>query len=236
MPAEGPFSNHHPPAAEGFSFMAHSRAVIFANGTLPDTEAARRLLRSDDFLIAADGGCRHALACGRAPDVLIGDFDSLEEGLRESLRRAGSRLLSFPAGKDETDLELAIALAVREGYSSVLIIGGLGGRTDQTLANLSLLADPSRAGTAIVLDDGCEEVLRIGPKTVLHGTAGDIVSLLPFGVPAEGVRTEGLRYPLRDETLLPFNSRGVSNRMLSDTAVISVEKGLLLCIHTRIAH
>jgi thiamine pyrophosphokinase len=215
--------------------MLSKRAVIFANGTLPGVEAARRLLRDGDYWIAADGGCKHALACGRAPDILIGDFDSVPGPVRESLHRAGTRMQSFPAEKDETDLELAIAFASREGYSPILILAGLGGRTDQTLANLSLLADPDLAGCDIRIDDGFEEAVRIGRKTVLHGTAGDVVSLLPFGVPAEGVVTEGLRYPLRGETLLPHKTRGVSNRMLSDTAAVSVERGVLLCIHTRSA-
>lgn len=213
--------------------MAIQRAVIFANGTLPDVDAARLLLREDDFRIAADGGCRHALACGRAPDVLVGDFDSIAEPVRESLRLAGTRLQSYPAEKDETDLELAIAFTVREGYSKILILAGLGGRTDQILANISLLTDPSLAGFDVRIDDGHEEVLRVGHKTVVHGSAGDIVSLLPIGIPAEGVRTEGLRYPLHGESLLPYRSRGVSNRMLSDTATISVERGMLICIHTR---
>jgi thiamine pyrophosphokinase len=213
--------------------MEGKRAVIFANGTLPDLGAARRLLREDDYWIAADGGCKHALACGHAPDVLIGDFDSVPDSVRESLLLAGTRMQSFPAEKDETDLELAIWFALQEGYSSILILAGLGGRTDQMLANLSLLTDPALSEYDIRIDDGLEEVVRVGEETVLHGAPGDIVSLLPLGVPAEGVATEGLKYPLRGEILAPHKTRGVSNRMQSNKATISVERGVLLCIHTR---
>jgi thiamine pyrophosphokinase len=213
--------------------MTGRRAVIFANGLLPDPKAARRLLREDDFRIAADGGCRHALACGRAPDVLIGDFDSLPGEFRDSLRRAGTRMQAFPAEKDQTDLELALAFALSEGYNTIRIIAGLGGRTDQTLANLSLLADPALEGRDVRIDDGREQALRVGKNTVLQGAPGDVVSLLPLGVPAEGVVTEGLKFPLRGETLLPHRSRGVSNRMLDSTASVNVERGVLLCIHTR---
>ena len=123
--------------------MPHPRAVIFANGTLPDLQAAQRLLREGDLWIAADGGSRHALALGRAPDVVIGDLDSLPDPVRDSLLRAGTKIQSFPAEKDETDLELALAYAVREGCSSIRILAGLGGRTDQTLANLFA---PDRSG------------------------------------------------------------------------------------------
>jgi thiamine pyrophosphokinase len=215
--------------------MPEPRAVIFANGSLPDPEAAKRLMREDDHWIAADGGSRHALACGRAPDVLIGDLDSLPDAVRDSLQRAGTKIQAFDAEKDETDLELALAYAVREGYSSILILGGLGGRTDQILANLSLLADPALEKLDVRMDDGREEAFRIGNETAVRGVAGDLLSLLPIGIHAEGVTTHGLKFPLRHETLIPFRTRGISNRMTGPRATITVERGILLCIHTRSA-
>ena len=57
--------------------MFPKRIIIIANGDLPNLEKARALLRDDDFIIAADGGTRHALALGRTPDIIIGDLDSL---------------------------------------------------------------------------------------------------------------------------------------------------------------
>ncbi|MBN1440792.1 MAG: thiamine diphosphokinase [Anaerolineales bacterium] len=213
--------------------MPTNRAVIFANGILPNVPAAQRLLREGDFWIAADGGCRHALACGRAPDVLVGDLDSIPNGIRQTLDRAGTVVKSFPAEKNETDLELAIRFAVREGFAAVLILGGLGGRTDQTLANLALLFDAELAGINIRIDDGREEAVRVWKRTMLRGAPGDTVSLLAWGVPAEGVTTEGLKYPLSGERLLPHKTRGISNCMLADEAAVTVQKGALLCIHTR---
>jgi thiamine pyrophosphokinase len=213
--------------------MANHRAVIFANGILPDLKSAQSLLKEGDFWIAADGGSRHALACGRAPDVLIGDLDSLPDSARESLRRAGTKVRTHPSEKDETDLELAVWFALREGFSSILIVGGLGGRTDQIVANLSLLADPALREYDIRIDDGREEALCVRESAVLLGATGDVVSLIPFGLAAEGVVTEGLQYPLREETLLPSRTRGVSNRMTESKAEISLERGVLLCIHTR---
>ena len=72
-----------------------------------------------------------------------------------------------------------------------------------------------------------------GKRPPYCGAAGDLVSLVPIGIPAEGVTTDGLKFPLRGETLLPFRTRGVSNQMLGERATITVEKGVLLCIHTR---
>jgi thiamine pyrophosphokinase len=48
-----------------------------------------------------------------------------------------------------------------------------------------------------------------------------------------GIRTEGLQYPLKDETLCPNRSRGISNVMLGQEAQVKISSGRLLCIHTR---
>jgi thiamine pyrophosphokinase len=213
--------------------MANRRAVIFANGKLPDLKSAQSLLKKGDYWIAADGGSTHALECGRAPDVLIGDFDSIPDAVREALLRAGTEAHSYSARKDENDLELALRFAADAGYSDILILAALGGRIDQTLANLSLLGDPALAGRDVRCDDGVEEIVRIEKNAVLRGAPGDVVSLIPFGVAAEGVCTEGLEYPLRGETLFPYKTRGVSNRMQAKQAGISLKGGVLLCIHTR---
>jgi thiamine pyrophosphokinase len=212
--------------------MKKNRLVIFANGVLADPEAARNLLRETDIRVGVDGGTWNALACSRAPDLVIGDMDSLSDSDRKELAAAGTRMITFPPEKDETDLELALQYAVRERYAEILVIAALGGRIDQTLANLSLLGDPALKGRDVRFDDGREEVLLVGREVSLRGEPGDTVSLLPFGDEVDGITTQGLEYSLRGETLLPHRTRGVSNRMQGKEAKIFVEKGELLCIHT----
>ena len=111
------------------------RAVIFANGEFPDPRGTQNLLRSDDLVIAADGGAYHALAIGIFPHVIIGDLDSLSTDDKSRLGAAGSRIISFSSRKDETDLELALGHAVRHGATEIIVLAALGGRLDQTMAN-----------------------------------------------------------------------------------------------------
>lgn len=209
------------------------RAIIFANGKLPELDAARGLVQPGDLLIAADGGLRNAHLLGFTPELIIGDMDSTA---REDLGRAkdqGAALDLFPRDKEETDLELALHAALDQGSDFIRIVGGLGGRTDQAIANLLLLADPALREVDIRLDDGVEEACIIRERGVIQGSPGDIVSLLPLEAPAEGVRTEGLRFPLDSETLLPFHTRGISNEMTGASASVSLAKGALICIHSR---
>ncbi len=214
--------------------MANSRAVIFANGSFPDLEAARSLLRPDDILLAADGGTRLLLALGLRPAIIIGDLDSLREDEHRALEESGVHFLPYSRDKDETDLELAVHYAVQAGYNRLLIVGAFGGRLDQTLGNLSLLADPALAGKEARLDDGVEEAFFVRRECSVQGHSGELVSLLPWGIPAEGVTTQGLRWRLHGETLTPYRTRGISNELLGQSATVSLTSGLILVIHRRI--
>jgi thiamine pyrophosphokinase len=210
-----------------------SRAILFANGQLPSIQSARSLLRADDYFVAADGGTRNALALGVTPHVLIGDLDSITDDDLLVLEKAGTQIHRHPAEKDETDLELALRFVIEGKFGIIVILGGLGGRFDQTLGNISILSDPSLKGTNIRLDDGVEEVFLITHSANIDGMPGDTVSLLPLGLLAEGVVTDGLRYPLRDETLYSYRARGMSNVMLGMEAAVSLKRGALICVHTR---
>ncbi len=211
--------------------MHKQRAIIFANGELADPAAARSLIEPGDFLVAADGGARRLAALGFRPALVVGDLDSLSTAEAQALREAGSEIVQFPAEKNETDLELALLEAARRGYEKIFIAAAVGGRLDQTLANVFLLALPELAGVDARLHDGREEAFLIREAGEIRGQAGEVVSLLPLFGPAEGIHTTGLRYPLRGETLLPERSRGVSNELLGRQAEVRLEKGVLLCIH-----
>jgi thiamine pyrophosphokinase len=213
--------------------MASKRALIFANGSLPDRESARRLIDPSDILIAADGGTDHILSLDLVPSVIVGDLDSLAEYDRQSMETAGTRMVVYPRDKNETDLELALNYALEQGVDPIIIMAALGGRLDQILGNLSLLTSPSLVGRDVRLDDGVEQTFFTRNQVEVQGVPGDLVSLLPWGGEVTGVCTTGLKWPLRGEMLSPHKTRGISNEMLEATARIEIESGLLLIVHCR---
>lgn len=210
-----------------------SRTLIFANGVLPNLEAARRLIQSDDYIICADGGARHALALGLRPDLVVGDLDSLDDRDRQAAERGGAQFVRYPTDKNETDLELALRHALERSPDTILIVAALGDRLDQTLGNLSLLSDPSLAVLDVRFDDGLEEAFFCHTRSEIRGSSGDIVSLIPWGTPVEGIHTEGLKWPLHDETLHPEKTRGISNEMTGEHAGVRIASGVLLIVHRR---
>ena len=209
------------------------RIIILANGELPDTHKAQSLLHKDDYIICADGGTRHALTLGVRPDLIIGDMDSTEKGILQKFREESVNVELYPRDKNETDLELAINRAIELNPKQIVIMAALGGRLDQTLANIALLTDPRLSTFDVRLDDGLEETFLCRDQAEVHGRSGDIVSLLPWQGEVSETQTTNLKWVLHKETLYPDKTRGISNEMMDDTASISIRSGLLLIVHRR---
>jgi len=206
-------------------------AIVIANGHVGNADARWAQTWPHDLVICADGGARHALALGLAPEVVIGDLDSLDSDLRSRLGRKGCQFLVHPARKDETDLELALRYAIYRRVDEILILGALDGRIDQTLANVLLLTLPDLEGIKVQIVAGDQEMFLIRDQVSIEGQVGDTISLLPIVGDVTGVTTEGLEYPLQRGTLKFGSTLGVSNVLTAPVARVQVERGLLLCIH-----
>ncbi|MGB9723714.1 MAG: thiamine diphosphokinase [Chloroflexia bacterium] len=210
------------------------KALVIANGVLEDTTLWEGEIGQAELIVAADGGARHARSLGLRPDAVVGDGDSLDAETARWLEEQGVLRVAYPADKDETDLELALLYAVRAGAGEILVLGAQGGRPDQMLANLLLLAHPDLAGCRVRLLGAAYQalVLRGGEEVVLRGRVGDTLSLLPLSE-ARGVHASGLRWSLGGDTFPLGPARGISNELTSPQARISLEEGLLLIVHLR---
>ncbi len=209
------------------------RAIIFANGDAPDRDVVRRWADHADLIIAADGGTRNALSVDVMPHIVIGDLDSLLETDRAQLDRSGVRFIVYPTHKDYTDLELALRHALKQGAAEIIIFSALGGRWDQSLANLMLLTLPELAQVSTCIVDHHLSISVIRNRAEIAGRVGDTLSLLALNGDAQGVTIEGCEYLLRDATL-PFGATlGISNVLAQPIATITVKRGVILALHTR---
>jgi len=204
--------------------------VIIANGELEDHPRLRELWRTADLRVAADGGAVNARRhLDLAPHIVIGDFDSLDDATRAWCSNA--KFIQHPRDKDETDLELALDLAQTRGATTITILGASGGRFDQTLANVMLLAKLASTRIHAKIAGAQFTCWVAWERADLAGHIGDTVSLIPLTPRVEHVVTQGLVYPLRDETLLLGYARGVSNQLASENATVQFSAGLLLVAH-----
>lgn len=182
---------------------------------------------SGDYIIAADKGFSYLKEIMIKPDIVIGDFDSLDTIPNNE------NIVQYPIEKDETDMMLAIKAGLDLGYKTFLIYGGLGGRLDHTFANIQILIYLSIKGARGYLLDGDRIVTAITNEHLLFNTERKgIISVFSAGDIARGVSLKGLKYRLENAVLTKDMPLGVSNEFIESESCISVEEGTLIVMWT----
>ena len=212
--------------------MSKEVVVVVAGGEAPEPDAARAVPAGAP-VVAADRGLDHAQALGLQVTVAVGDFDSASAEAVAAAEVAGTPIERHPEAKDATDLELALDAALALEPKRILVLAGLGERLDHLLGALLLLAAPRYAGVEVDAWIGRALIHVVRDERTFRGAPGELVSLFAAHGPAEGVRTEGLVYPLAGETLAPGSTRGVSNELATESARVTLVRGILVAVRPR---
>ncbi len=205
--------------------MSQGRCIIIT-AYLPGGVAGLFRPAPGDFLLCADGGYRLACQAGLTPDAFIGDFDSLEESQIDC-----PDCIRVPVEKDDTDTLLCLKHGLELGYGDFVILGGLGGRLDHTVANLQTLAFAQQAGAKARILDWENQAFLLAPgEHHIPAKKGYKFSIFAWTQECTGVYERNLQYPLTDATLTQHFPLGVSNVFMGDEAVVCLGTGLLLCV------
>lgn len=207
------------------------RAFIYAAGEYRpgDIKLFKRIrLKDDDLIICADGGYDALAYTNIIPDVIIGDFDSVTVSVPKDID-----VVTYPAEKDKTDLEICIDYAKDKGCDTVFMMGVLGGRPDHTLGAFYAMKYAFENGICPMVLTGDSRIYLVDGEIELNRETFNYISLMPCTEKVSGVTATGLKYPLQDETLTQSSSRGISNEFYNNTAKISIKDGLLFVICTQ---
>lgn len=196
--------------------------LILCNGLPPSKPLFEQAYEWADFFIAADGGANTALSMGIEPDVVIGDMDSFNPSDDRSLK-----VIKDP-DQYSNDLEKALGLATDKEAGSVIVLGAIGRRVDQTLKNLSVLKQFYNQFEELLFRDDYGDLKLIESPYSAELEAGTTVSLFPLSGKVTGIKTEGLMYPLENEALENGVKDGSSNKVVSSPVNISFEEGDLI--------
>jgi thiamine pyrophosphokinase len=199
-------------------------ALIICNGEPPSRALARRLARTADLVVAADGGANMARRYGIRPDIIIGDLDSVT-GV--TMRHFSESLVLQVSRQDNTDLEKALDCVASAGAQAVSVIGATGRRIDFTLANLSVLWNYTAFMDLRFTGDGWMAI-PVGKERIVRAPKGTTVSLIPFGT-CDGITLRGLEYPLTNAAM-GIGEIGVSNVVRSSPFTVRVKRGKMLLV------
>ena len=206
-----------------------ARVLIVANGDWPEQFNFKRIFDDYSQIIALDGAANRLIEQGHLPDVIIGDFDSIEPSVLKDCKERGSQIV-VDANQEQSDVSKGLIWAHEHHPSSQIYLIGIEiGRYDHHLAGYSALFECQ--SSAILLLDGWEALRIDSTPREVQVREGGLFSLIPFGI-VTGVKLQGCRYPLDNETL-SSGTRGVSNKAVGSVITASAQSGDLLLLIER---
>ncbi|HHU78810.1 MAG: thiamine diphosphokinase [Caldicoprobacterales bacterium] len=205
-------------------------AAVITNGELGDVDKLMGILPEFDLVVCCDGGIRHLDSLGLAPDLIIGDFDSVHPDVLDEYRRKGVPIQSHPAIKNETDTELAVRFAAAQGAAQIIILGALGSRWDHSFANVMLLVLLAKMGIDAMILHSHNRIVVSRSELCLTARPGQLVSLLPLGENVKIRSTKGLKYPIINRSLPLDTPYGISNIFTDACAEVKIDSGWLMAV------
>ncbi len=182
------------------------------------------------YVIACDQGFAYAMDQGVRPDLIIGDFDSYSGPLPTDIE-----ILRLPSEKDDTDTMTALKIALERGFRQFEICCALGGRLDHLYANLQTMAYAASHGASCFISDPDNwAAILTNDSITLPRREGFSLSVFSVSDLSQGVSLKGVKYPLTHASFSSSVPLGVSNEWTAEEAVITVEKGTLLLILSRL--
>lgn len=191
--------------------------------------------KEEDFVIAADGGLMYCGVLELEPDLIIGDFDSVDEEYKEAVaaicKTVPEKVITLPAEKDDTDMLAAIKYGLSLGYERFRLYGANGGRLEHTIANIQLLKYLKEQSAVGYIMDGTGMILLAQNETIsFRDTMDGYINIFALNEKAHGVTIRGLKYELDHATLTNGMPIGISNEFIGVQSEVTVEDGTLLII------
>jgi len=192
------------------------KAFLLLNGEVP-----KKLpdLQIYDLICTTDGGFHSLEKFNIIPDLITGDFDSSINHPK------GVEIIETP-NQDYTDFEKMLQILFDKGYKKVDVFGASGQEQDHFLGNLHT-ALIWKNKLELVFYDNYSHYFFAEKHTILDDVKGKTISLYPFDK-AKSISTNGLQYPLNNETLKIGKRIGTRNFAIQDQVTISFKKGNLL--------
>lgn len=197
-------------------------ALLYCNGQRLSKKIFAKFAQKADVFIGADGGGIHLMYHGVIPNVVIGDLDSFVLDVPEETQ------LIKDSDQETNDLEKALTYLLKHNYTTVYIAGATGKRLDHTLKNLSVLLQFYKKFNEICLIDNFGKHFIAQNAHHLKTRPGQVISLFPLSGNVAGITTQGVKYPLQNESLVNGKRDGSSNEATGSSVVIEYTSGNLL--------
>ena len=189
------------------------------NGPDSSVSQLRELMDRAAFVIAADGAAERCWEAGRAPDVVIGDLDSLSAETRRHMKE-----IVLEEDQDLTDTQKLLRYAEAQGYRQITLTGIEGDLPDHALASWGACA---QSGLEITVQLRRGQAWVVKSSLAIDVLPGARVSLMPL-VPCEDVWLSGVEWPVAGRNLSLAGEFSISNRAVAERVEVRLARGVAI--------
>ncbi len=199
------------------------KLIVLLAGELRSEDNVKKLISKERFdFFAADAGYQLADKMNLPLHRVFGDFDSSDVPDLPNLT-------VYPCEKDQTDSELALDLAIQDGYRSIWMIAPFGGRIDHTMANIALLEKADKSHVDLKLYDGENLAFLLDEGEHILDSKYRYISFFPIEQQAT-ISLNNFKYPLDHQTVYRSIPMCISNEPTEGLPTIEIHDGKILCI------
>lgn len=208
------------------------KTLIISGGNL-DSGFVKNHINKNKYnnIIAVDKGLEVLDQLNINPNYIIGDFDSVS---KEIIKKYNENIIKLNKEKDFTDTHIALKLAIKIKSNNIVILGGIGTRIDHTMGNIHILKEALEQNVNCRIINENNMIFLIDKKTIIKKDDNfKYVSIIPLTTTAEKIIMQGFKYTLNKANLKIGQSIGISNEQISEQAMITLEKGILIVIYSK---
>lgn len=209
------------------------KAVIISGGKEPSKDMLFREIQDADIIIGADKGCEVLYKYDITPDYILGDFDSANDDIINSIEERAKKKITYKREKDYTDTEIAYNLAVEKGANEIILLGATGTRYDHSLSNLGLMLRGLKSSIKVKVIDDNNFIFLTDKSITLQGNKGDIISFQAYCDEIKNFNISGAKYNLSNYTLKLGDGITTSNEFLDEDIRVNFDSGILMVLYTK---
>lgn len=206
------------------------KVIIISGGTPPSKKLLIKEIESDTFLIGADSGANCLYRYNIKPDLLVGDFDSIDQEILDYFKKSNCVIDVYPTEKDFTDTEIAVRKAISTKPNEIVLLGCTGSRIDHLLGNIGMLKICLENSVNSCIKDDNNNIMLFDASTLLNGVIGEIFSVQSYGDEIIGLTIEGAKYSLDNYNLKIGESITISNEFVKPQVKLKFKSGTLMII------
>ena len=212
--------------------MQTNKILIVSNGE-ENLNFIKNIIKNYDKIIAVDGASDKLFKLGITPDVMVGDFDSINN---DTLLYYGKNpniiFIRLNSEKDFSDTHCAINFAIDNNFQKADLIGVFGGRWDHSFANVGMLYYAYSKGLQLRVLSEDNELMLIGEGEYIFNKRENYYwSFFPIFEDIK-ISISGMKYLLKEKYVKQGDSLGLSNEYVED-ARVTIHKGTALVVESK---